>query len=88
MHEEVALLTSLVTGTPTTDAQAWQSQMMLIFQLLLPATGLLLQAPLTAIADPHDGQLVCYDLAMAFDPGCDHMSVRVKLGFQCCSCTS
>lgn len=40
MREEVALLTSLVTGSPTADAQAWQSQMMLIFQLLLPATGL------------------------------------------------
>lgn len=44
MHEEVALLTSLVTGSPTADAQAWQSQMMLVFQLLLPATGLIPQA--------------------------------------------
>ena len=40
MREEVALLTSLVTGSPTADAQVWQSQMLLVFQLLLPATGL------------------------------------------------
>lgn len=41
MHEEVALLSTLVTGSPTADPQAWQSQMMLVFQLLLPATGVL-----------------------------------------------
>ena len=41
MHEEVALLSTLVTGSPTADPQAWQSQMMLVFQLLLPATGAL-----------------------------------------------
>ena len=43
MNEEVALLTSLVTGGPTADVQAWQSQMLLVFQLLLPATGLIPQ---------------------------------------------
>ena len=39
MQQELALLTHLVTDTPTADAQAWQSQMLLLFQLLLPATG-------------------------------------------------
>lgn len=39
MQQELGLLTQLVTGTPSADAQAWQSQMLLLFQLLLPATG-------------------------------------------------
>lgn len=39
MQQELGLLTHLVTGTPSADAQAWQSQMLLLFQLLLPATG-------------------------------------------------
>lgn len=42
MQRELGLLTELVTGTPTADGQAWQSQMLLLFQLLLPATGELL----------------------------------------------
>lgn len=39
MQQELALLTHLLTGTPSEDAQAWQSQMLLLFQLLLAATG-------------------------------------------------
>ena len=39
MQQELALLTHLVTVTATADPQAWQSQMLLLFQLLLPATG-------------------------------------------------
>ena len=39
MQQELGLLTQLVTGVPTPDAQAWQAQMLLLFQLLLPATG-------------------------------------------------
>ena len=39
MQRELGLLTELVTGPPTADSQAWQSQMLLLFQLLLPATG-------------------------------------------------
>ena len=41
MQQELALLTHLVTATPTADPQAWQSQLLLLFQLLLPATGAL-----------------------------------------------
>ena len=40
MQQELGLLTELVTGSVPTDAQAWQSQMLLLFQLLLPATGI------------------------------------------------
>ena len=47
LHEEVALLSSLVTGASTADAAAWQSQILLTFQLLLSATGVLLP-PVTA----------------------------------------
>jgi len=39
MQQELGLLTELVTGASNADAQAWQSQMLLLFQLLLPATG-------------------------------------------------
>ena len=39
MQQELGLLTELVTGGSNADAQAWQSQMLLLFQLLLPATG-------------------------------------------------
>ena len=39
MQQELGLLTELVTGTGNADGQAWQSQMLLLFQLLLPATG-------------------------------------------------
>ncbi len=39
MQQELGLLTELITGAANTDAQAWQSQMLLLFQLLLPATG-------------------------------------------------
>jgi len=39
MQQELGLLTELVTGPNNADAQAWQSQMLLLFQLLLPATG-------------------------------------------------
>ena len=39
MQQELGLLTHLVTATATADPQAWQSQMLLLFQLLLPATG-------------------------------------------------
>ena len=39
MQQELGLLTELVTAGVTADATAWQSQMLLLFQLLLPATG-------------------------------------------------